>query len=268
MYIYICSLYNCVVFDYNYWFLSFKGNEIRQAAAKRTSVEAEICDLRQQLEAAIEHDSRIVRNKRVRRSVLKKMNTISELISDATRTIQDSDNSSEEETEDEERFTFVARALSQQQSEKLQNTIAAMPGTSVPSGDSDLVPLADATVFRNILVTRHARQDIESRLNGFQTATREGTDKAVAWARGAFLRALLRALVSDDEFTTSNFSGRKSPRDGNFVKAANPAKVRLLNSFAEKFAGISPAVIELQRAYTRCRETANDRVRTKTIPKT
>ena len=189
------------------------------------------------------------------------MDSISELVSDATRALKDVDaEESSGEDDDNEHVTYVARSMSSQETERLQNAITAVTEGGDPE---DLVPLADATLFRTVFVTRYARQEVETCLDGLRAVTTDCSPKTVAWAKGAFFQALLRRLINDEEFIASNFSGRKSPRGGEVATSANAAKVHLVTSYAERFAGITPSIASLQRAYTRCRKTVQLRRREK-----
>ena len=248
---------------------------MREAASKRAEMEAEVGELRQQLEeaAAEPGGSRV---KRVHRQVIHRMNAINRMVSESTRALQDIDSCNpiegENEDDDNDHVSYVARSISSKQTAKLQDEMAAME-TVNPDGDgesSNLVVLADAPVFRSVLVPRRAREEVEIRLTGFQAARAEGNEKAINWAKRAFLRALMRSLVSDEEFSITNYSGRKSAkRVNNISTPANAAKVRLVRSYAEMFGGITPSLPELQRAYSRCRETAsarNERRREKASP--
>ncbi|MEL7307958.1 MAG: hypothetical protein AAGK05_08830 [Pseudomonadota bacterium] len=111
------------------------------------------------------------------------------------------------------------------------------------------VPLDESNeLFKKVKISLSARSDILSRLALLKAVVDVDTnDKKKAGLKSAFIRSILRAMFSKNDFLSQTFTGRQSAM-------ASQAKIAVVEKYIAS-AGISVDRVEIQRAYERCRET-------------
>ena len=131
--------------------------------------------------------------------------------------------------------------------------------------DDDMVPLSQK--LSCVKVKASTRAEIEERAAIFQKFSkvsdednerqRKSNEGKRSRALQSLLRAVIRALFTEEEFLRTNFSGRRQGSKQTY--AADQVKLSVVKTYCADSVNLTIDKDQIRRAYSRCRETAVDR---------